>query len=150
MVRVLFVIGGPGAGKGTQCELLVQKYNLNAISAGDMLRAEVKKGSELGQYINGLISQGQLVPGEVTVGLLKAEMQRLEGQGQTNFLIDGFPRSQSNIDNWNAVMESYCTVVGLINLNCPFEVLKARLCRRGSACIHTQIYSYVYTLNGVE
>lgn len=65
--RVLFLLGGPGSGKGTVGEKLVTKYNLKHMSAGDLLRAEVKKGGELAEEINDYMKNGALVPGEVTV-----------------------------------------------------------------------------------
>ena len=72
--RVIFVLGGPGSGKGTQCERLVAKYGVKHLSAGDLLRAEVASGSEVGQQCQEIMKEGQLVPTEVTLGLIKKAM----------------------------------------------------------------------------
>ena len=96
--RVLFVLGGPGSGKGTQCENMQEKYGFVHFSTGDLLRAEVKKGTELGKEIDSYISKGNLVPGEVAVNLIKKNI--LEEKKDFTFIIDGYPRNQSNIDCW--------------------------------------------------
>lgn len=69
--QVLFILGGPGSGKGTQCDNLVEQYGCIHYSTGDLLRAEVKKGTELGKEVDGYMSKGNLVPGEVTANMLK-------------------------------------------------------------------------------
>lgn len=88
--RVVFVLGGPGSGKGTQCALVASKYHFEHLSAGDLLRAERKKDTETARVINSCISEGRLVPSEVTTGLLATAITNSESK---NFLIDGFPRS---------------------------------------------------------
>jgi len=86
---VIFVLGGPGAGKGTQCANLVRDYGFTHLSAGDLLRAEQdREGSEFGQMIKEYIREGKIVPMEVTVQLLEnAMMDKNKGLGR--FLIDG-------------------------------------------------------------
>lgn len=100
-VTVIFVLGGPGAGKGTQCSLLVEKYNFSHLSAGDLLRAEQDRpDSQFGDLIRTNIREGKIVPMEVTIKLLENAMDAaLEsksgkgwGDGKGRFLIDGFPR----------------------------------------------------------
>ncbi|KAI9053423.1 hypothetical protein LZ554_002381 [Drepanopeziza brunnea f. sp. 'monogermtubi'] len=95
-VTVIFVLGGPGAGKGTQCANLVRDYHFTHLSAGDLLRAEqVRAGSEFGELIKSYIKEGKIVPMEVTVQLLENAMQEVVGRspdGKGKFLIDGFPR----------------------------------------------------------
>jgi UMP-CMP kinase len=97
-VTVLFVLGGPGAGKGTQCANLVRDYGFAHLSAGDLLRAEQEReGSEFGEMIKEHIKSGEIVPMEVTVQLLENAMQAEldKGKGETGargrgkFLIDG-------------------------------------------------------------
>jgi UMP-CMP kinase len=87
---VVFVLGGPGSGKGTQCDLLAQKYCFEHISAGELLRTERRKNTETARLINSYISEGRLVPSEITTGLLAGAM---EGSLCRKFLVDGFPRS---------------------------------------------------------
>jgi len=129
--KVVFVIGGPGAGKGTQCELITKRRSKWLhFSAGDLLRAERKKGGPTSDLINSKISAGQIVPAEITVGLIQAAMCEAYGQQSClNFLIDGFPRSQGNVDAWNDQMSTHdvCMVLDLV---CPEEVLLGRLLER--------------------
>eukprot|EP00981_Chlorochromonas_danica_P000100 scaffold36_cov191-Ochromonas_danica.AAC.14 len=86
--QVVFVLGGPGSGKGTNCSRIVQEFGYVHLSAGDLLRAERDTGSELATMINTYIKEGKIVPAEVTVRLLREAMDR---SGNTRFLIDGFP-----------------------------------------------------------
>lgn len=97
---IYFVMGGPGSGKGTQCEKLIQSYGMVHLSAGDLLRAEVKSGSAEGRKIAKIIEEGKIVVSETTVGLLRKAMSQAKGP----FLIDGFPRSMSNLQAFEAEM----------------------------------------------
>ena len=92
-VSVIFVLGGPGAGKGTQCANLVRDYGFTHLSAGDLLRAEQDRpGSQFGEMIKQYIKEGTIVPMEVTVQLLEnAITEKIEGSGTGKFLIDGNP-----------------------------------------------------------
>lgn len=89
---IIFVLGGPGSGKGTQCERIVRDFGMLHLSSGDLLREEVKKGTEIGRTCEQLMKEGKLVPVEVTLKLIK---QAMEGGKKTapGFLIDGFPRA---------------------------------------------------------
>lgn len=89
--QVLFILGGPGSGKGTQCENLIHTYGFVHFSTGDLLRAEVKKQTELGKEIEGYITRGDLVPGETTVHLVKKAI--LERTPEFVFILDGYPRN---------------------------------------------------------
>lgn len=92
-VSVIFVLGGPGVGKGTQCAKLVSKYHFVHLSAGDLLREEqARSGSEYGQLIADYIKSGQIVPMEITIKLLENAMKKNFKEGKSRFLIDGFPR----------------------------------------------------------
>ena len=99
---VYFVMGGPGSGKGTQCALLAQRYQMTHLSAGELLRAEVRSGSPDGQAIAKLIAEGEIVRSETTVALLRKAM----GSGAGPFLIDGFPRSLENLEAFDEAMGS--------------------------------------------
>lgn len=89
-VSVIFVLGGPGSGKGTQCARLVKDYGFEHLSAGDLLRAEqARSGSKYGQLIADYIKAGDIVPQEITLALLE---QAMRSSKSTKFLIDGFPR----------------------------------------------------------
>lgn len=90
--KVLFVVGGPGCGKGTQCEKLAAKYNLTHLSSGDLLRAEVASGSPIGQDLDAMMKAGKLVPMETVLRLIKDAMVAAALKGSQGFLIDGYPR----------------------------------------------------------
>jgi UMP-CMP kinase len=126
--KVIFVLGGPGSGKGTNCSRIVADFGYQHLSAGDLLRAERASGSELGEMIEGLISQGKIVPSDITVRLLKEAIEKSPGSGK--FLIDGFPRNQENLDVWARDME-HCAVQFVLNLDCPEAVMEQRLLARG-------------------
>ena len=95
------MLGGPGAGKGTQCANLVSDYGFVHLSAGDLLRAERDSGSPDGEMITQFINEGKIVPVEVTVNLIKKAMAQ---SGGSKFLIDGFPRNQNNLEGWFTTM----------------------------------------------
>ncbi|KAB1204063.1 UMP-CMP kinase 3 [Morella rubra] len=90
---VVFVLGGPGSGKGTQCANIVEHFGYTHLSAGDLLRAEIRSGSENGTMIQNMIKEGKIVPSEVTIKLLQ---QAMAESGNDKFLIDGFPRNEEN------------------------------------------------------
>ncbi|KAL7501226.1 hypothetical protein ACHAWT_011158 [Skeletonema menzelii] len=131
--RVVFVLGGPGAGKGTQCTLLSQNHGWAHLSAGDLLRAERKKeNSPLADIINSNISAGKIVPSEITTQLIKNAMVELrETQGQIKFLIDGFPRSEGNVKAWKDVVGDAAVLEYVFFFECPYDILTSRLLERG-------------------
>jgi len=127
---VVFVLGGPGAGKGTQSQLLAKEYGFIHLSAGDLLREEAQSKSETGEMINNYIREGKIVPVDVTVGLLKKAMEK-NGWESSKFLIDGFPRNQENVDGWNRVVGDQAYFHSLLFFECSFETLEKRLLHRG-------------------
>ncbi|KAA0154356.1 hypothetical protein FNF27_05885 [Cafeteria roenbergensis] len=126
--NVLFVLGGPGAGKGTQCERLVKECGFVHLSAGDLLRAERKSGSAHGDLIAKYILDGRIVPVEITVSLLAKAMAE---SGRTRFLIDGFPRNENNFEGWKAVMGDSVDVEGVLFYDVDDETRLDRLLERG-------------------
>lgn len=132
--EVVFVVGGPGAGKGTQCALLEERLGgWEHLSAGDLLRAERKSGGELADLINQKIANGELVPSSITVKLLENAMTAAHQANETKkFLVDGFPRSFENMDAWNNTMSRH-TVKFMLDFECPEEVLVGRLLERGQS-----------------
>lgn len=138
---VIFVLGGPGVGKGTQCANLVRDYNFVHLSAGDLLREEQdREGSEYGELIKSYIRDGKIVPQEVTVALLrnamkKAIVKRLEEdpeaharEGPVRFLIDGFPRQ---MDQALKFEDEVSVSRFVLYFECPEEVMLKRLLKRG-------------------
>jgi len=120
--RVVFVLGGPGSGKGTNCSRVVKDYLYVHLSAGDLLREERKSGSGLGSLIESLISEGKLVPSKITVRLLQQAIEKELAKGNKRFLIDGFPRNQENLDVWNEAVGSTAVVQFVLSLECSEEV----------------------------
>lgn len=144
--EVVFVLGAPGTGKGTQCELLARrlfdpkkhhnKTMWTHLSAGDLLREERNApGSALGDLINAKINAGELVPSAITVQLLENAMRHAYHNGPegcVHYLIDGFPRGHENLAAWQATMTPQGhTVNFVLNFECPEEVLVGRLLERG-------------------
>lgn len=85
------MVGGPGSGKGTQCERIVAKYGYTHLSSGDLLRAEVKSGSARGQMLNEMMEKGELVSNQIVLDMIKdAMLNKIETSN--GFLIDGYPR----------------------------------------------------------
>lgn len=123
--RIFFVLGGPGSGKGTQCKNLVEKFGFAHFSAGDLLRAEVKSGSEQGAMIDEMIKEGKIVPGEITINLLK---KAVEGSDAPGVLIDGFPRKLAQAGAFEKDVSEFEFV---LFLDCPEEVMESRLLKRG-------------------
>jgi adenylate kinase family enzyme len=119
-------MGGPGSGKGTQCERLVDRFHATHLSAGDLLRAEVASGSETGLAIAEVIAEGRIVASETTVGLLRTAMARSRGP----FLIDGFPRSLANLE---AFENELPPSIFMLFLDVSEEVMLQRLLRRGES-----------------
>lgn len=123
--KVVFVLGGPGSGKGTQCARLVEEFGVEHLSAGDLLRAHMKSGTPDGQMVADMIKNGQIVPSRVTISLLEAAM---DASGAQRFLIDGFPRNEEN----RASFESQTGIQPELVLffDCPEEVMERRLLGR--------------------
>lgn len=129
--RVVFVLGGPGAGKGTQCQKIVKEFNFTHLSAGDLLREErAKPGSEYGELIERHIKNGSIVPVEITCSLLERAMQE---SNNNKFLIDGFPRNQDNLDGWNKRCLSKIHFMFVLFFDCSMEVCEKRCLARGAA-----------------
>lgn len=129
--NVVFVLGGPGAGKGTQCSNIIglKEYGYIHLSAGELLRAERDTpGSQFGDEIEGHITNGTIVPVEITCSLLKKAM---ELSGKQNFLIDGFPRNKDNLEGWHRVMNAVAIVKFVLYFTCVEETCIARCLNRG-------------------
>ncbi|XP_071292780.1 UMP-CMP kinase [Agelaius tricolor] len=133
---VVFVLGGPGAGKGTQCARIVEKYGYTHLSAGDLLRDERKRpGSQYGELIENYIKEGEIVPVEITISLLKRAMdQTMAANSQKNkFLIDGFPRNEDNLQGWNKTMDGKADVSFVLFFDCDNEICIGRCLERGKS-----------------
>lgn len=133
-LTVIFVLGGPGAGKGTQCTRLVDRYGFTHLSAGDLLRAEQEReGSQYGQLIADYIKDGKIVPMEVTIALLENAMKDAAASNSSSksanrFLVDGFPRK---LDQALAFEDTVCAARFVLFYDCPEAAMEARLLERG-------------------
>ena len=129
MLNVI-LFGAPGSGKGTQSENLISKYNLAHISTGDVLRAEMKNGTELGKLAEGYISQGQLVPDEVVIGMLGNVLD--SKKGAAGVIFDGFPRTIAQGVALDKMLEERNQKVSIVvSLEVDEPELIDRLIKRG-------------------
>ena len=127
---VIFVLGGPGSGKGTQCDKIVKDYGFEHLSTGDLLRAEVEKGGELADKLKPIMDEGKLVTSDLLVELLKKNMKE-KGWEKKKFLLDGFPRNKENIDEWNKQIKDEAFVQFVLVFDVNEETMKERLLKRG-------------------
>lgn len=125
----LLIMGPPGAGKGTQAEVLVKELKITHISTGDMFRAAIKEGTEMGKKAKEYMDEGKLVPDEVVVGMVK---ERLSQPDCANgFLLDGFPRTVAQAESLDATLSSLdIKLDGVINIEVAREKLMDRLTGR--------------------
>jgi len=125
----LMIMGPPGAGKGTQAERLVKDLDITHISTGDMFRAAIKQGTEMGKKAKEYMDKGQLVPDEVVVGMVKDRLSQPDCT--KGFLLDGFPRTVAQADSLSKTLDALgIKLDGVINIAVPRERLMARLTGR--------------------
>ncbi|KAK7854877.1 ump-cmp kinase [Quercus suber] len=117
--------GGPGSGKGTQCEKIVETFGFKHLSAGDLLRREIDSKSEYGSMILNTIKDGRIVPSEVTIKLIQKEM---ESSDNKKFLIDGFPRCEENRVAFEQIIGAEPNIV--LFFDCPVEEMVKRVLNR--------------------
>ncbi|MFM1744276.1 MAG: hypothetical protein RLZZ630_213 [Bacteroidota bacterium] len=126
----IVLFGPPGAGKGTQSTRLVDKYNLIHLSTGDIFRANLKNGTELGQLAKSYMDKGHLVPDEVTIRLLESEADKTPGAA--GYIFDGFPRTPAQAEALDRFLSSKQTgITMMLALEVEEEELKKRLLLRG-------------------
>ena len=108
------------------CSNLVRDFGLVHLSAGDLLREERDSGSPDGDLINNIILQGKIVPVQITVNLIKKAMEK-NGWSMKQFLIDGFPRNQDNVDGWEEVLSEHVDMRFVLFLECTEEAMICRI-----------------------
>lgn len=125
----LVLMGLPGAGKGTQAEKIVEKYGIPHISTGDMFRAAMKEGTELGLKAKSFMDQGALVPDEVTIGIVKERLSKEDCQN--GFLLDGFPRTVPQAEALESILVELGKKIDFVlNIDVDQSVLMERLTGR--------------------
>ncbi len=129
-MKNIVIFGAPGSGKGTQSDKMIEKYGLNHISTGDVLRAEIKKGSELGKTAASFIDQGQLIPDDLMVSILASVYDSFGNH--KGVIFDGFPRTIPQAEALKKMLdERGDKVAAMIELDVPEEELMKRLLLRG-------------------
>lgn len=130
-MKNIVIFGAPGAGKGTQSDKMIEKYGLGHISTGDVLRSEIKNGTELGKTAKGYIDNGQLIPDELMVDIL-ANVYDSFGQEHKGVIFDGFPRTIPQAEALKKMLaERGHHIAAMIELFVPEDELMKRLILRG-------------------
>ena len=143
-MRVI-LLGGPGAGKGTQANYIKEKYNIPQISTGDMLRAHVKAGSELGVAAKKIMDEGGLVSDDIIMGMVKERIK--EDDCQNGYLFDGFPRT---IPQAEALKEAGVPVDAVVEIDVPDDEIIKRMSGRRVHLASGRTYHVVFNPPKVE
>lgn len=128
----IVISGAPGSGKGTQSAIIVEQYGLSHISTGDMLREEIKAGSENGKKAEVLINDGKLVPDEMIIAMLHDRVQKDLAKGTKGFIFDGFPRTVAQAVALDSMLKELNTEVScMLHMQVEHDLLIERLLNRG-------------------
>ena len=128
----IILCGAPGSGKGTQSAFIAQKYGVQHLSTGDVLRAEIATGSELGKQIDALISKGNLVPDEMMYGVIENYIASLP-EDCKGTIFDGYPRTVAQAESLTKLLEKYHKEAIMIDLLVDEQLLIQRLLERGKS-----------------
>lgn len=127
----VIILGAPGSGKGTQSAKMIEKYALHHLSTGDMLRAEIAAGSELGKAAKSIIDKGDLVSDEIILGMVANKVKSVTDK---HVLFDGFPRTLAQAEGLDNLLAELDTgVAHVIQLEVPFDTITERMLARGRA-----------------
>ena len=128
----LVLFGAPGSGKGTQSEKIIDKYGLHHISTGEVLRKQIKEGTELGKIADSYISKGHLIPDDLMIDILRQELKSLPKESK-GVIFDGFPRTiPQAVELEKLLSENGESLTGVVGLEVPEEELVARMLKRGA------------------
>ena len=141
----IILLGGPGAGKGTQANYIKDKFNIPQISTGDMLRAHVKQGTELGKAAKKIMDEGGLVSDDIIMGMVKERIT--ESDCGNGFLFDGFPRTLAQAD---ALKEAGVVVDAVVEIDVPDEEIIKRMSGRRVHMASGRTYHVVFNPPRVE
>lgn len=127
----LVLFGAPGSGKGTQSEKIIDRYGLHHISTGEVLRKQIKEGTELGKIADSYISKGHLIPDDLMLDILRQELKSLP-KNCKGVIFDGFPRTIPQAIELEKLLAEHGTeLTGVVGLEVPEEELVARMLKRG-------------------
>ena len=138
----LLIMGAPGAGKGTQAVKIVKKFNIPQISTGDMFRAAIKDGTDLGKRAKSFMDNGQLVPDEVTIGIVRERLSKSDCA--KGFILDGFPRTVAQADALKKILDDLGKqLTCVLNIHVPTDALVERavgrrICKNCGATYHVK------------
>lgn len=142
-------MGLPGAGKGTQAERINEKYHIPHISTGDMFRLAIKEGTNLGKKAKSFMDQGELVPDEVTIGIVQERLSK--DDCQNGFLLDGFPRTIAQADALQTLLKDMKTSIDyVLHVDVPESILVERLTGRRVCPTCGATYHVMYNPPQVE
>ncbi|MBA6398816.1 MAG: adenylate kinase [Colwellia sp.] len=141
----IILLGAPGAGKGTQAQFLMAKFGIPQISTGDMLRAAIKAGTDLGKKAKAVMDAGQLVSDDLIIGLVKERIA--QDDCKAGFLLDGFPRTIPQAD---AMKDNGVSVDSVVEFEVPDEVIVDRMSGRRVHAGSGRVYHLVYNPPKVE
>jgi adenylate kinase len=141
----LILLGAPGAGKGTQANFIKEKYNIPQISTGDMLRAAIKAGTELGLAAKKVMDAGQLVSDDIIIGLVKERLK--DADCANGYLFDGFPRTIAQAD---AMKESGVNIDYVLEIDVPDELIVERMTGRRTHQPSGRVYHVKFNPPKVE
>lgn len=130
-MKYYILFGPPGAGKGTHASAIAEKYNLKHLSTGELLRAEIAAGTELGKQAKSLIEAGALVPDSVVEGMIETAFDTIKGFD--GFLLDGFPRNISQAEDLDKILSKRGEqVTAVVSIMIPDELIRKRIAHRAA------------------
>lgn len=129
----IVLFGGPGSGKGTQSDKIVEKYGLHHISTGELLRRHIKEGTEIGKKADEYISKGQLIPDDMMIDILEHVLETEKDAITNGVILDGFPRTIAQAEQLDKMLKTHGNGIDhVIGLEVPDDILVKRMLKRGA------------------
>jgi len=145
----LVLLGAPGAGKGTQAKKLIEKYNVPQISTGDLLRAAVAAGTNLGKEAKSYMDKGELVPDSVVLGMVEERLK--QDDCKKGYILDGFPRNTKQAEELDKMLSALdMSLTAALSVDVPFEDLMKRLTGRRTCKACGQMYNIFFNASKKE
>lgn len=139
MATYIVLLGPPGAGKGTQAQIIAEKYDLVHVSSGDLFRENLKKQTELGKLAQTFMSRGELVPDDVTISMVRERLARPDCKNGA--LLDGFPRTPAQAEALNQMLKEFSGTVNLVPYICvASDILIERLSGRWTCRLNGHVF----------